>query len=220
MIETLIHTIAEELRTIQSRGTVADYIPELAGVDGQQFGLSVCLADGRQYSAGDASTLFSVQSISKVFTLAIALGRYGHSFWQRVSREPSAQVFNSVQELEARHGIPANPFVNAGALVTTDALLVDASPKDTLAEILHFVRALADEQGIYIDQRVAQSETTTADKNWALAHILRAYGNLNNTNPKKFYDKLAHFLVHKDKILSLSTLNCFHAWQTASSIAS
>lgn len=176
----LLDAISARVAEVETRGNVADYIPELARIDPKQFAMSICLADGTQYSTGDAKREFSIQSISKVFTLASALGRYGDQYWNRVGREPSTNVFNSVQELEVRSGVPPNPFVNAGAIVTTDALLVGATPKETLAEILHFVRLAASDDAIFIDPSVAESENTTGHKNWALAHFLKACDNLEN----------------------------------------
>lgn len=160
------------------RGKVADYIAQLGAIDPNQFGMSICLANGQSLSIGDATTEFSIQSISKVFTLALALRRYGDRYWDRVGREPSTNVFNSVQELEVRDGIPANPFVNAGAIATTDSLLVGAEPKETLAEIIRFVRMTASDEEIFIDPDVAKSEKATGHRNWSLAHFLRGSGNL------------------------------------------
>ena len=80
--------IAAEMAARTDRGQVADYIPQLAAVDPNQFGISVCLADGTQHSAGDSAVPFSIQSVSKVFGLAIALGRLGNQLWTRVRREP------------------------------------------------------------------------------------------------------------------------------------
>lgn len=142
--------------------------------------MSVCLPDGRQISGGDAEAGFSVQSISKVFTLVLALGRLGDTLWHRVGREPSSNSFNSVQELEVRDGRPFNPFVNSGAIVTTDALMEGSVPKETLAEILQFVRAAASDSEIYIDPDVANSEKLTGHRNWALAHVLASSGKLKH----------------------------------------
>lgn len=168
------------MRDQKVKGDVADYIPELAHINPNQFGLSICLANGCQLSFGDSDVPFSIQSISKVFTLAIALGRFGDAIWQRVGREPSSHVYNSGQELEEKNGHPPNPFVNAGAIVTTDALLVSGTPKETLAEILHFARLAVSDNEIYINSAVAKSEIATGHQNWALAHMLRAKGNLCN----------------------------------------
>ncbi len=178
--EQILNGICLRMSQADTKGRVAQYIPELAGVDPNQFGMSVCLADGRQFNVGDATTDFSIQSISKAFSLAIALGRAGDKLWDRVGREPSTKVFNSVQELEVRGGIPPNPFVNAGAIVTTDSLLVGATPKETLAEIIQFIRLAASDSDIFIDPEVAESEKHTGHKNWSLAHFLLACDNLKH----------------------------------------
>ena len=173
--------IAAEMAARTDRGQVADYIPELAAVDPGQFGISVCLADGTQHSAGDSAVPFSIQSVSKVFGLAIALGRLGNHLWTRVRREPSGLAFNSILQLESEQGIPRNPFINAGAIVTTDAGLGHRPPKEYLAELLTFLRTAAGDEDIHIDRAVARSETETGHRNFALAHFLKAEGNLVNT---------------------------------------
>lgn len=178
MIEDLIGGIAARMAAEETRGRVADYIPELAGIDPGRFGLSVCLADGTQVSAGDAETGFSIQSVSKVFALAVALGRLGDGIWKRCGREPSSNAFNSVVDLELEAGKPRNPFVNAGAIVIADAILAGRAPKDTLAELLGFIRAAAGDDAIYIDERVAKSEIRTGHRNWSLAHFLKSSDNL------------------------------------------
>ena len=165
----------------EERGDVASYIPELAAIDPGLFGLSICLQDGTQLNIGDADRPFSIQSISKVFALAIALGRFGDQLWKRVGREPSVNTFNSIVDLELRSGLPRNPFVNAGAIVVTDAILVGGTPKSTLAEILRFVRTAASDDAIYIDENVARSETQTGHRNWSLAHFLKSCDNLRNS---------------------------------------
>jgi glutaminase len=172
--------IAAEMASRTDRGQPADYIPELAAIDPNQFGISVCLADGSQHSAGDSATPFSIQSISKVFGLAIALGRLGDQLWTRVRREPSGLAFNSILQLENEGGIPRNPFVNAGAIVTTDAALGNRPPREYLAELLTFLRTAAGDEDIHIDRAVARSETESGHRNFALAHFLKAHGNLTN----------------------------------------
>ncbi len=173
-----LELVLEQVINSPDKGDVANYIPELAKISPNQFGLSLCMDSGEQFSFGDSDTFFSIQSISKVFTLAIALGRYGNSFWRRIGREPSTNVFNSIQELETRKGIPSNPYVNAGAIVTTDSLLVSATPKDTLAEILSFMKLASSSDDIFVDKHIALSEKETGHQNWALAHVLKAQGNL------------------------------------------
>ncbi|WP_295074078.1 glutaminase [Tabrizicola sp.] len=172
--------IAAEMTSRTDRGQVADYIPELAAIDPNQFGISVTLPDGTQHSVGDTTTPFSIQSVSKVFGLAIALGRLGDQLWTRVRREPSGLAFNSILQLESEQGIPRNPFINAGAIVTTDAALGNRQPREYLAELLLFLRTAAGDEDIHIDRAVAKSETETGHRNFALAHFLKAEGNLRN----------------------------------------
>lgn len=179
-IQTLIDDIGRDMATRTDRGAVATYIPELADVDPGQFGMAVALADGRVFATGDADVRFSIQSVSKVFTLALALGRQGDRIWSRVGREPSGHAFNSILQLETEAGIPRNPFINAGALVVTDAILEGCAPKETLGELLRFVRDAADDGDIHIDADVAQSEAAHGHRNTALAEFMAAHGNMRN----------------------------------------
>jgi glutaminase len=179
-LQASLDRIAAEVAAAPDRGRVADYIPELAGIDPGQFGIAVCLADGTQCTAGDADSRFSIQSVSKVFTLAMALGRLGDQLWNRVGREPSGLAFNSILQLEHEHGIPRNPFINAGAIVVTDALLSGHAPREMLGDYLRFLRLAADDEDIHINEAVARSETETGHRNFALAHELAAHGNLDH----------------------------------------
>ncbi len=169
-----------EIRADGDWGAPADYIPELARIDPAQFGIAVALADGSVVTAGDADKRFSIQSISKVFSLACVLGRIGEQIWTRVGRESSGARFDSILLLEREHGRPRNPFINAGALVTTDELLTGRTPRDTLSEIINFLRAAAEDDDIHIDKTVAQSETETGWRNAALVNYLKSFGNLKN----------------------------------------
>ena len=179
-MQALLDQIAAEMATATDRGRVASYIPELAKIDPQHFAIAVALPSGEVYSAGDAATAFSIQSISKVFTLAIALGRLGDQIWTRVGREPSGLAFNSILQLEQENGIPRNPFVNAGAIAVTDAILQGRQPREVLAELLRFIQAAAEDDSISINQAVAKSEQATAHRNIALAEFMAAMGNLRN----------------------------------------
>ncbi|MEM9319023.1 MAG: glutaminase [Pseudomonadota bacterium] len=174
----IIIDIEQAMATRSDRGRVADYIPELARIDAAQFGIAIALPDGTVHAAGDANTRFSIQSISKVFTLAIALGRLGDQLWSRVGREPSGLPFNSILQLETEAGIPRNPFINAGAIVVTDAILSGHQPREILYEILDFVRDAAGEPEIHINKSVAASEAATGARNRALAEFMIAHGNL------------------------------------------
>jgi glutaminase len=179
-VQNIIDEIYREMASRTQRGKVADYIPQLACVDPDQFAISLVMQDGKSYSAGCAKTLFSIQSISKVFTLTIALGKLGDEVWTRVGREPSGDPFNSIVQLEHEAGIPRNPFINAGAIVIADAVMGGNEPKVALAEILQFIRFVADDDSIGIDEKVVKSELLTGSRNAALAHFMASFKRLRN----------------------------------------
>jgi glutaminase len=179
-MQAILDDIATKVTALPDRGKVATYIPQLACVDPDQFGMTVALPDGTVYSSGDAQTLFSIQSISKVFTLTIALGKLGDALWRRVGREPSGDPFNSIVQLEMEHGKPRNPFINAGAIAVVDAIMMGHQPKETIAEILQFVRFIADDNSICMDDKVAKSELLTGDRNASLAHFMASFGHFKN----------------------------------------
>src|SRR5690606_15909339 len=142
-------------------GRVADYIPALAKADPNRFGFALALPDGTVHTAGDADEPFSLQSVSKVFTLALALRRVGSALWASVGREPSGSAFNSIVQLESEDGLPCNPLINAGAIATSDRLIDARSADAVVNEILDFVRARAGDASIAIDPEVAASESET-----------------------------------------------------------
>jgi glutaminase len=178
-LHEIIAGIAEEMRAADERGAVASYIPPLAAVPVGKFGIAVVLHDGSVHVAGDADEAFSIQSISKVFALTLALGAVGDQLWKRVGREPSGSAFNSIVQLETEHGIPRNPFINAGAIVVCDLLLGRLQPREAIGQMLRFVRELAGDETIAIDEVVAGAEQDTGFRNKALANYMRAFGNLN-----------------------------------------
>jgi glutaminase len=176
--EKIITEIASEVRPLYGQGKVADYIPELGKVSPEQFGLCLQMNDGASYEFGDSRTRFSIQSISKVFTLSRAFSLLGENLWQRVGVEPSGNAFNSLMQLEYEKGIPRNPLINAGALVVTDMLVSEFD--DPKAEILRYLRQLAGTEDIHFNKSVAESERKTGFRNFALAYFLKSFGNLHN----------------------------------------
>lgn len=174
----VITEIYNELKPCWGQGKVADYIPALAQVNPRQFGIAVETLDGHCYQVGDAAECFSIQSISKVFSLAMVSRHMGDEIWKYVGREPSGNPFNSLVQLEYEHGIPRNPFINAGALVVTDRLMtLYDRPKDA---ILEFVRSICNNDDIYYDKHIAQSERAHADRNMALGYLMKSFGNIQN----------------------------------------
>jgi glutaminase len=126
-VQGLLDDIHESLRPMIGQGDVADYIPRLAGVHPAHFGMAVVMPDGEAFGTGHWEQPFSIQSISKLFTLAMAYAVDGDLLWQRVSREPSGDPFNSLAQLELQNGIPRNPFINSGAIVVADRCSASAA---------------------------------------------------------------------------------------------
>lgn len=180
-MQKIVDDITAQITSKIEKGTVASYIPQLACVNPNQFSISVALADGSFFNGGCAQTLFSIQSISKVFTLTLALGKLGERVWSRVGREPSGDPFNSIVQLEHEQGKPRNPFVNAGAIAIADAIIQGHQPKEVLAEILQFMRFLADDESIVIDEKVARSEEMTGERNASLAHFMASFGHFEDS---------------------------------------
>jgi glutaminase len=179
-LQLAVSEIADAMSRRTDRGEVATYIPELARADVKSFGLAVVDTDGTVASAGDCETPFSIQSVSKVFTLTLALGKVGDHLWRRVGREPSGSPFNSIVQLEFERGKPRNPFINAGAIAVTDIILAGHKPREALGEILRFIRFLADDPSISIDEAVAASEQRTGFRNIALANYMKSFGVIEN----------------------------------------
>ncbi|MGA7203806.1 MAG: glutaminase [Specibacter sp.] len=177
MQETLEEIVAA-VAPLRGQGAVASYIPSLGEVSPDNFGICVAMADGPVYGAGDWQKPFSIQSISKVFSLALVMSYDYDSIWRRVFREPSGTPFNSLVQLEADRGIPRNPFINAGAIVVTDRLLTLTG--DAAASIRGLLRAESGNPSLDIDAAVAASEAQHGHRNSAMAHLLASYGNLEN----------------------------------------
>ncbi|HQO10663.1 MAG TPA: glutaminase [Clostridiales bacterium] len=174
----VIKEIYAEISDVKKEGKVADYIPELSVVDPDKFGITLITSEGRIHSAGDSDERFSIQSISKVFTLSMAFSLLGDKIWDRTGVEPSGSPFNSIVQLEYEKGKPRNPFINAGALVVCDILFSKrADPKN---EILGFVRKLAGCGSINYNMKVAESERSAGYRNAALINMMRSYGNIKN----------------------------------------
>ena len=156
--------------------TILENVHELAKVNPDKFGICLNTIDGNVYSIGDAGERFSIQSISKVFTLAMALSVKGESLWSRVGKEPSSTAFNSLVQLEVENGIPRNPFINAGAMVVVDILLT--SYENPAEKYLEFVRTLCGSDDVCYNELVAISERETGFLNAAIANLLKYHKNI------------------------------------------
>ena len=164
----------------RASGRVASYIPALAEVDPSRLGIAFADGKGEVHGAGDCDLPFSIQSISKVFTLALALERVGAGLWEKVGREPSGSAFNSIVQLEHEMGKPRNPLINPGAIVVTDHLIGDDGADAAIDRLLTFLRAQAADDGVHVDEIVAESEARTGARNRSLAWFMKSFGILAN----------------------------------------
>lgn len=174
----ILNQIKSQVDCAKLEGNVASYIPELAKVSPEKFGMHLCSVIGEEFSFGDSDEAFSIQSISKVLTLSLALLHEGEALWERVDVEPSGDPFNSLVQLEHEKGIPRNPLINSGALVVCDILV--SHLKNPKKEFLAFVRKIAGNESISYDQKVAESEKEQGYHNRAMVNLMKAYGNIEN----------------------------------------
>ncbi|WP_339657301.1 glutaminase [uncultured Maribacter sp.] len=195
--QVILNGIKATAAKAEDRGLCATYIPELAKVDLNKFGIHLINMQQQSFSSGDSDEQFSIQSISKVFTLSMALGLVGENLWQRVDVEPSGNPFNHLSLLEMENGIPRNPLINPGAIVVADTLVsLLENPKE---EFLAYVRNLANDDSIKYDEEVARSEKMTGFRNYAAANLLKSYKNLVND-----VDTVLDFYFHQCSI----SMNC------------
>ena len=157
------------------RGKVADYIPELAVANPDYLGAAMCTTTGHVYWAGDADIEFTMQSISKPFVYALALQELGlEAVRSIVGMEPSGEAFNELSLNRDDHR-PVNPMINAGAIAVTQLINgVDSGVDERVERIRSYMSRLAGHE-LHIDESVSGSELENAERNLALAHMLRNY---------------------------------------------
>ena len=176
--QLILDNIYDQILPFANEGKQADYIPALAKVNPDHFGMCLNTVNGESYSIQDSGIRFSIQSISKVFALALALSIKGEDIWKQVGKEPSGTAFNSLFQLELEKGIPRNPFINSGAMVITDILMNEL--KDPENDFIDFVRALCGNDTIDYNMEVALSERQNGYMNAAIANLLKYHGRLTN----------------------------------------
>lgn len=163
---------------LKNEGKLATYIPELANVDSEMFGVHMTTTDGINLGHGNCLEKFSLQSIVKVLTLTLAYKILGEKIWDRVDVEPSGTKFDSLILLETNHGIPRNPFENSGAIVICDILITHLN--DANQEFLEFVRDLSDLPDLNYCEKVASSEKAKGYRNVAMCNFIKSFGNIQN----------------------------------------
>ncbi len=186
----ILEDIYNEALQQPKTGQVATSIPELAFINPDKFGLHLVTLNGENYAVGNAAEKFSIQSISKALTVALAFSKLGEAIWERVGVEPSGNPFNSLVQLEYEKGIPRNPFINAGALVIADILISEL--KNPKQDFLTFIREISGHETIDFNFEVAKSERQTGFRNIALANFLKSFGNIKND-----VDEVLDFYFHQ-----------------------
>lgn len=195
--QEILDVVYKKVIQTENKGKVASYIPELAHVDKDNFGIHLITSSGKEFGIGNYQVPFSIQSISKVLALAKAISFKGNDVWKRVDVEPSGDPFNQLSLLELENGIPRNPLINAGAIVIADILLSHLNnPK---ADFLNFIRELTEDKAINYNEDVARSEKNTGFRNYAAANLLKSFNNLENS-----VDDVLDFYFHQCAI----EMNC------------
>jgi glutaminase len=173
-----LHEIYEIISAQKDRGELASYIPELAKVNPDNFGIYLTTVDKNEFGIGDCYTKFSIQSIAKVLSLSLAYKILGEKIWVRVGVEPSGTPFNSLVQLETDKGIPRNPFINSGALVICDILV--SQLKNPLQDFLSFIREISDNANVNFSKSIIESERSVGYRNIALCNFIKSFGNIIN----------------------------------------
>jgi glutaminase len=175
----LLNRIAAQVRPLLTSGHLPQSIPQLARVRKAQFGIALVTLDQQEAVAGEADVPFSIQSISKLFALQLALERAGDALWQRVGKEPSGRPFNELIQIDQEAGATRNPFINAGALVITDELCSRFAQPELA--VLQALRRNCNDETVDIDESMARSERESCHRNAAIAHLLKSYGRIENS---------------------------------------
>lgn len=174
----IIQESYQKVKHFENKGHIASYIPELANVDSESFGVYISTIDNFNFGTGNCYDKFSIQSIAKVLSLSLAYSILGEKIWNRLGVEPSGTAFNSLIQLETDKGIPRNPFINAGAIVISDILLSNLeNPKE---DFLAFVRIISNNPELNYSSKIAASEKSIGYRNVALCNFIKSFGNVKN----------------------------------------
>jgi len=187
--QEVLNEVYQQVCSEENIGEIASYIPELAKVNPNQFGVFLKTTDNKEYGIGDWKTKFSIQSISKVLALSLVYKKLGDRIWDRVGVEPSGNPFNSLTQLETDNGIPRNPLINAGAMVICDLLL--SNTHNAKVEFIQFIRSICNNESIDYSEAVAQSEKSVGYRNIALCNFIKSFGNIEN-QPEEVLDFYFH----------------------------
>lgn len=174
-LQKVVEQSLQYAKSFENNGKVADYIPELANVDQDAFGIAVVANNKKIYTAGDCQKLFTIQSIAKTISLILALQTAGkEKVFSKVWVEPTGDPFNSIVKLETKTHIPLNPMINAGAIAVVGVI----DTQFPFASFLELTRKLCNRDDIYLSEKVYLSERISGNRNRAMAYLLKSEGVL------------------------------------------
>ncbi|MBU5437387.1 glutaminase A [Tissierella sp. MSJ-40] len=222
-MENILETIIEKNRYLVNKGKVADYIPALAEANPNYIGICLMDMEGNIYKAGDYDKKFTIQSISKVISLMLAIMDNGEEkVFNKVDYEPTDEPFNSFYKLDLPHSIkPSNPMINAGAIVATS--LIKGSGEEKFNRLLNLIRKITENPNITYNEEIYLSEKDTGDKNRAMAYLMKNMGIIEG-NVEAILDsyfkqcaievdcldiaKIGLFLANRCRVLNSETSLC------------
>lgn len=205
MIQAILDRAVALARPAAEEGAPASYIPALAKTDPRQLGACIFTLDGGRFSAGDTQVRFSIQSISKVVSLAVALERCGFErIFDQVGMEPSGDAFNSLVRLEISESHPSNPMINSGAIAVDSYL----EPVISFEEMLALTRRLCMDEEICLDERIYRSERSNISRNRAIAYLLENKGVIQSDVERTldFYVKMCSLSVTAESLAGFGLL--------------
>ncbi len=182
---------------------MADYIPELGKADPNQLGICIYPLQGDRIQIGDYDKRFTIQSISKIISLCVAMEIFGAAkIFEKVEAEPSGEAFNSLVELDLNSNKPYNPLINSGAIAVAGMLIEEVSFHD----MLRFARELCDDDEISLNRKVYESEMSTCSRNRAIAYLLESKDIINSDveDALRFYTKMCSLDVTADSLANFA----------------
>lgn len=176
-MEELLFDLVKKYRKYSVNGKVADYIPGLSLADPTALGIAVCCKDGECHYAGEGKELFTIQSISKVITLMLAIRDNGEDYvFSKIGMEPTGDAFNSIQKLETcKTHKPFNPMINAGAIAVS-SLIKGTNSEHKFSRIMDFIRKITENPDLSYDEDIYLGEKRTGNKNRSMAYFMKNDG--------------------------------------------
>lgn len=176
----ILQRLVDKNKVYGKEGKLASYIPALLKADVNDLGIAIVNLDGDEYFAGNCDEKFTIQSISKIVSLMLALKDNGkENVFKKVNVEPTGEGFNSIVKLETTEtGRPYNPMINAGAIVTT-SLIKGRTEEEKLKKLIDFMKKATNNPNITINEEVYISEKLTGNRNRALAYFMKSSGILD-----------------------------------------